>query len=273
MFKESIGVVVNVGIIVVCIALSQPSSAQLEPYDDFNAGYINPSKWNGSQNYDPDLREAVRQIVHGKNHGSLRLSQTAYSSIADDAGGSGGVFGLQFPEPDAITEVSFSVMVERAEAVGCSSNDSLIVTDAEFRGTFFNTESAPTSQIGNVTAVIDVERSPSNPGKSLIVSGFYTRCEDQFCASQSSLGYQVLGSVLMGQKARLRLKWDQLNHRFIFQLNDDPEVPAPYTVSDTSPAISPYKAIDLARVVPHCTAKACPYASIDAYFDRIKVNP
>jgi len=173
MLRKLIGAVLNLGTILVCTALSQPSSAQLVPYDDFSSRYINPAKWNGSQNYDPDLREAVRQIVHGKNHGSLRLSQTAYSSTADDAGASGGVFGLMFPNPDAVTEVSFTVSVNRAEAVGCPTNDSLIVTDAEFRGTFFNTESAPTSQIGNVTAVIDLERSPANhplcPGSTLVV--------------------------------------------------------------------------------------------------------
>lgn len=272
MSKKLIGVIVNLGTILLVTALCRSSAAQLVPYDDFQSRAINPDKWNGSQNYDPDLREAVRQIVRGKNHGSLRLTQTAYSATTDDAGGSGGVFGLQFAEPNGIREVSFTVNVDRAEAVGCSSNDSLIVTDAEFRGTFFNTESAPTSQIGNVVAVIDLERSPANPGKSLVVSGFLTRCEDQFCSSQSSLSYQVLGSVLFGQDARLHLKWDQPNHRFVFQLNEDPEVSSPYTVSDTSPAVSPYKAIDLARVVPHCTAKNRPRTSMDVYLKDVYIN-
>ena len=86
------------------------------------------------------------------------------------------------------------------------------------------------------------------------------------------MSYQVLGSVSLGQEARLRLKWDQPNHRFIFQLNDDPEVSAPYTVFDTSPAVSPYKAIDLARVAPHCTAKNRPHTSMDASFNDVYIN-
>jgi hypothetical protein len=253
-------------------AIPTSSVAQLIPYDDFSSRTIDPSKWNGSQNFDPDLRDTVRQIVRVKNHGSLRLSQTAYSSTMDDAGASGGVFGLMFPNPDAITEASFSVTVNRAEAVGCSSNASLIVADAEFRGTFFNTESSPTSQIGNVIAVIDLERSPSNPDKPLVVSAFLTRCEDRYCSSQSSLNYQILGSVRLGQEVNLRLKWDKPNHQFIFQLNDQLEVASRYSVSDSSPAVSPYKALDLARVVPHCTAKIRPYIEMDAYFRDIYIN-
>lgn len=147
------------------------------------------------------------------------------------------------------------------------------MTEAEFRGTFFNTEGAPTSQVGNITAVIDLERDPANPGKSLLASGFFTRCEDQHCSSQSPLSYEVLGSVALGQEARLRIKWDQPGHRFVFQLNDDPEISSPYTVSDVTPPVAPYKAIDLARVIPHCTATARPHTSIDAYFRDVQMNP
>lgn len=260
------------GTVLVCTAISPSCTAQLMRYDDFHSHSINPAKWYGLQSYDPDLREASRKIARDEDHGRLQLAQTAYSSTADDIGGSGGVFGLGFPDPDAITEVSFAVKVNRADAVGCSSNDSLIVTDAEFRGSFFNTENGPTSQVGNVIAVIDVERTPENQGKSLIVSGFVTRCEDQYCSSQTSLSYQVLGSVVPGEEAKLRLKWDKPNHQFVFQLNDRPEVLSAYTVSDVSPAVTPSKGIDLARVVPHCTAGVRPHSSMNAYFRDIRVN-
>ena len=272
MHRKFIHMVATLGTVLLCAALSRECVAQLIRYDDFHSRNIDPSRWYGLQNYDPDLREAQRKIVREDRHGGLQLSHTAYSSMADDSGGSGGVFGLGFPDPDAITEVSFAVRVNRAEAVGCSTNDSLIVTDAEFRGSFFNTESTPISQVGNVTAVIDVERTPEHQGKSLTVSGFVTRCDDQYCSGQTPLSYQVLGSVVLGQEARLRLKWDHPHHQFIFQLNDEPEVSSPYTVSDTSPAVLPAKGIDLARVVPHCASGVRPHVSMEASFRDIRVN-
>lgn len=115
----------NLITILLGMALSSSCAAQLAPYDDFDSRYINPAKWTGLQNYDPDLREGVRKIVSGRNGGSLRLPQRAYSSTTHDVGGSGGLFGVHFPEPNTITEVSFTVTVDRAKAIGCSSNDSL----------------------------------------------------------------------------------------------------------------------------------------------------
>lgn len=147
------------------------------------------------------------------------------------------------------------------------------MTDAEFRASFFNTENSPTTQAGNVIAVIDVERNPSSACSSLTVAGFYARCDDQFCASQTLLDYRVLGSVRFGDDSRLRLMWDQPGRRFIFQLNNDPEVVSVYTVSDSSPAVAPYKAIELARVVPHCSTAPRPFASIDALFRAVYANP
>ena len=224
----------------------------------------------------PKARLVQRDRLHGSiqpRNSPVVTQQTACSSTADDSGGSGGIFGLAFSNPGAITETSFVVRVNKVETAICSSNDSPIVTDAEFRGNFFNTENSPTTQVGNVVALIDVGRDQSSVGSSMTVAGSYARCDDQFCASQTLLDYRVLGSVRFGYDARLRIKWDQQGHRFIFQLNNDPEVVSNYTVSDSSPAVAPSKAIDLARVVPHCSTAPRPFASIDASFRAVYVNP
>jgi hypothetical protein len=254
------------------LALITAGAAQTVSYDDFKSHRIDPSKWIGGQNYDPDLRETTRAIAREDENRGLHLAQTAYSSTVDDVGGSGGVFGLNFAVPDAINETAFSVVVNQAKIVGCDSNDSLAVTDAEFRGNFFNTEGSPTSQIGNVVAVIDVERSASDHGRSLTVAGFYSRCDDQFCATSTLLDYRALGKVLPGKVSKVRIKWDQPNHQFIFQLNGEAEVVSPYVVSDSSQPVTPYKAIELARVVPHCTATPRPFATIDATFRNVEIN-
>jgi hypothetical protein len=273
--RAQVLVLLTLVLVLLTLALSKAGVAQtqLVLYDSFKSRNLDPSKWIGWQFFDPDIREARRQIAGEEENRRLDLSYTAYSATTDDFGGSGGGFGLAFPAPSAITETSFTVVVNRAAAVGCASNPSLIVTDVELRGNFFNMESSPTSQIGDVVAVIGISRTPTDVGGALTVAGFYSRCDDQFCGSQTPLDYRVLGSVLPGAVSTLRIKWDQPNHRFIFQLNGGAEVVSPYIVSDTTPAFFPYKAIEVARVVPHCTTTPRPFISIDAFVDNVYVNP
>lgn len=103
MFTRTKHWLLELGFILLLFAISKSCGAQLVLYDNFNSNHLHPSKWTGAQGYDPDLREAVRQLSREKNHGVLHLSQTAYSSTVDDSGGSGGTFGLAFSNPDAIT--------------------------------------------------------------------------------------------------------------------------------------------------------------------------
>ena len=162
-------------LLLVAGTLAKAAGTQLVLYDNFRSANIDPSKWIGWQYFDPDIREAVRQPVGEEENRRLHLSLTAYSATTDDSGGTGGASGLAFPVPSAIREVSFNAVVNRAEAVACASNPSLIVTTVEFRGNFFNVESSPTSQIGDVVGVIDIERSPTDVGGALTAVGFYNR--------------------------------------------------------------------------------------------------
>ena len=271
--RASVFVLLTLALLAVALSKTGLADTQLELYDNFKSRSLDPSKWIGWQFFDPDIREARRQIAGEEENRGLRLSYTAYSATTDDSAGSGGGFGLAFPVPTAITETSFTVVVSQAAAVGCASNPSLIVTDVELRGNFFNMESSPTSQIGDVVAVIGISRTPTDVGGALTVAGFYSRCDDQFCGTQTPLDYRVLGSVLPGAISTLRIKWDKANHRFIFQLNGGAEVISPYTVSDTTPAFFPYKAVEVARVVPHCTTTPRPFISIDAVVSNVYVNP
>ena len=62
MFMRTKHAFLELGFILLAFATSLSSGAQLVPYDNFNSNHINPSKWTGAQEYDPDLRETVRQI-------------------------------------------------------------------------------------------------------------------------------------------------------------------------------------------------------------------
>jgi len=279
--KHSLTLAVGAAILL-ALGLSQAATAQLVLYDNFNSTNIDPAKWTGFQFFSSDQREAVRELVADSSAGGsqqsgrgqrLHVAERDYATTTDDYGSNGDTYGLAFANPSAITEASFTVTVNHAEAVACSSNPSQTVTDAEFRGTFFNTESSPTSEIGDVVAVIAVTRSPNDAGSALNVVGFYTRCEDQYCGSQTTLAASSLGHVQPGGAARVRIKWDQPNHQFIFQLNHQPAVALPYTVSDTTAPVFLYKFIGLARVVAHCTATPPSRTAIDAFFDNVFVNP
>ena len=71
---------------------------------------------------------------------------------------------------------------------------------------------------------------------------------------------------------RLRVQWDRDNHRFIFQRDDDPEVFASYTMSDSAPPAIPAKSLDALHFVPNCQTTPRPMAFIEAWFDDVMVN-
>jgi hypothetical protein len=256
--------------------LLSTASAQLVLYDNFSKKTIDPTKWEGWQDTDTTLRETIRELTptpRNYDDNRLHLSQRVYSAVTDDNGGSGGAWGLKFPNPAAITTISFTVAVNRANVTACSTNSDLNVTNAEFRGNFFNVQSSATSSIGDVLAEIGINRYATDTSTSLTVSGFVNECADQFCGSQTNLAYQELGTVSLGSTNTLSLQWDQPNHRFIFRLNNGNPVFESYSVPDTNPPFFAYKGIDLARVVPDCTGTPRPSAFIDAYFDNVYVNP
>jgi len=262
-------------LVLLTFALSKAGVAQLVLYDNFNSKQIDPSKWDGGFQ-DPESRESVRELTAAPGQDDdrrLHLKETTYSTTTDDNGASGSIFGLGFPVPTAITEASFSVVVKDVKTVGCASNPSGAVDiGPEFRGRFFNTESAPTSQLGDVEGGIGAYRTPSDVGSAIQVAFHYERCDDDFCSTRTPLGFGVVGFIQPGTTNRFHIKWDQPNHRFIFQLNNGPLVVSPYTVADTSPPSFDFRAIDIARQVAHCTTTPRSSASIDAYFDNVRVN-
>ena|SRR5215469_9102449 len=184
-------------------------------YDNFNSSVINPAKWAGLQNYDPDLRETVRDLTPTpgvKGDYRLHLMHRAYSAVTDDSGGSGGLWGLSFPNPSAVTAIGFTLSVDKIAVTSCASNSGIGGGAAEFRGNFFNTQSSPTSSIGDVLADIGISRTVTDTGSTLTAVGFVNECADPFCGAQTNLAYHVLGQVNPGSTNFLHLEWDQPNH-------------------------------------------------------------
>lgn len=272
----------NLGIAAIfcmAVALMVPanSQAQLMLYDSFRSSSIDPSKWIGVDCDPTSLRDTTRRVVtddSDSGSGLLHLFHKAYAFTNTDSGGTGCPFGLGFAHPASITDISFTVTVRKMEAVGCATNSSPSIGSVELRARFFNTENPPTSQIGDVESVIGPSRVSTDTGAQLTVVAFYTRCEDAFCNSRTTLDFQVLGSVYAGEPIRVRINWDQPNHRFVYQLNQQPEVISPYTVSDVAaPFFGPFRDLDITHVVANCTTNPRPVVTEDAYFGSVYVNP
>ncbi|SRR5579871_208634 len=269
---------VALALILICIALATTrSEAQSTLYDNFNGKYIDPSKWLGlEQSYVTSTRESVRALtptprVSGDKR--LQLRQRGYSVITDNTGTSNDSIGLQFADPGNITSVSFTEVAETEQAVGCSGNPAAAGVVAGFEGSFFNPSNVNNQAAGDVKANIVIDQSSSNTGKSLYAYADYYQCLDAGCSSQNSLFSQALGTVAPGSTNTLTLQWNQSNHQFIFQLNNNPPVASTYTISDSFPPGYPLKYLYAGYFLPNCTTTPRPYALVDAYFDDVFVNP
>ena len=252
-------------LVVLALCWCKAASAQMVLYDNFDANLINPAKWVGNPG-DPHIQEELRTLaaVPGvPKDKQLHLMQRAYGGTTDNSGSSGGLFGLSFRNPSAITALSFTVAVNTVKVVDCAANPGTR-TSAEFRGSFFSEVASPISSNDDVGADFGIEQSLQESGPTVV--GFV------YDGNGNVFGFQKLGIVALKSTNTLFLQWDQPNHRFIFQLNGGTQVFEPYSVSDTSPPFYAFKDIGFARVVQDCTSTPRPYALVDADFDNVYVN-
>jgi hypothetical protein len=261
-------------LLVVLIGVAGYAADRLVPYDDFNATHIDPDKWFGMEfEVQPGgtATEAIRQIQDNR----LRLVHRGYGKMDSDSGRQRNELGLIFRDSAAVTAIKATVQVNDLEATGCPRNPQSTFARAMLAGRFFSTTpSTPGSAAHDVVAMIGIGRGSdaTDPPDVLRVESLVIHCADVFCTASSTLHFQDLGPVKRAEMARLRVQWDRDNHRFIFQRDDDPEVLAPYTVSDTAPPGIQVKLLDAIYFVSHCTATPRPVAFVDASFDDVLVN-
>jgi hypothetical protein len=261
-------------LVLLTMALSKASVAQLVLYDNFNSKHIDPTKWIGepssSSEGDGDRREVAVELV-GTGNRRLHLLETAYAATIDDNGAGGSGFGLGFANPSKVTAVSFALAVNQNALVGCTNNAAF--GDAAFFGEYFNPTGGQDGQTGDIVASIGISRFSTDSGTSLEVSGSVSQCADSKCNNQTILLFQDFGPVQFGSTNALSLKWDQPNHQFVFRVNSNPPVALKYTVPDGFPPGVADRSFFVFGSVPHCSSTPRPFASIDALFDDVYVNP
>ena len=259
------------------ILTSSAGAWQLRLYDNFSSKHIDPSKWVGEPasiagGSDKDRREVTVELSGAGAARHLHIAENTYSDVTDNNGASGTGFGLGFAEPSKVTAVSFTLVVNEEQSVGCANNNNAAFGVAGFFGEYFNPTGAQDGQTGDIVASIAVSRFSSDGGTALDVGGSIAQCADPTCNNQTTLSFQDFGLVQPGSKNTLSLWWDRPNHRFVFRLNNNPPVPVTYTVSDSFPPGLADRSFFVFGDVPHCTTKPRPFASIDAFFDNVYVN-
>jgi hypothetical protein len=241
------------------------ASAQMVLYDNFSSNVISPVKWGGVPG-DPAVLDELRvlQVIPGHpGTKQLHIRQIAYGLTTDNSSSSGGLYGLSFSNPARINAVTFTTVLNKLKVVDCVANPTTR-GGPEFRGNFFSTVASPTSDLNDVGANIGISLNLGQTSPTAV--GFV------YQGDGTVLGYQILGPITVGTAYTLSIRWDQPNHQFIFQMNNDTPVVESYTVSDINPPFSPGKYLSVARLVTSCTAKPRPYALIDADFRNVYVN-
>jgi hypothetical protein len=239
-------------------------------YDDLNDAHIDPNRWSLVAGWGDASTEAIRKIQDQR----LRLVYRSYAKTDSDSERLSHGEALFFPNPASITAIQATVQVTDAMATGCRGNPNSTRSWASLNGSFFNTATpTPGSSENDVVAFIRLARASdsTDPPDVLRVQSLVLHCKEKWNCD-TTLHFQDLGLVKLGETYRLRVQWDRENHRFIFQRGGDPEIVAPYTVSDTAPASNSRKTLALSQVVANCTATPRPVAFMDASFDDVMVN-
>jgi hypothetical protein len=261
-------------LLVVLIGVPGYAGERLVPYDDFNATHIDPDKWFGGEygvTFPGASAEAIRQVQDNR----LRLVYRSYGQTDSDSGRPRHELVLIFRNSAAVTAIQAAVQVTDGTATSCPGNPEPTIVWAMLGGRFFGTAPAtPGGEVKDMVALIGIMRGSgfTAPPDILRARSVVFYCANAPCTTGSELHSQDLGPVKRGEMARLRVQWDRDNHRFIFQRDDNPEVFAPYAVSDTAPPGIQVKLLDAVHFVPNCTATPRPVAFIEALFDDVLVN-
>ena len=261
----SVGAMTSVfgGVALAQKATGTSASSSLKLYDNFNSAYLDPSKWTMAWQCGAPAMECVREIENGQ----LRLRVRAFGATNSDSGNGFGNSSVNFINP-GVSDISAQVTVRNANPQDCATNSGVTHTTALIVGNFFNDGSG--NPANDVTAFLQLDRmSPNQPPQNVDVGGF-------LCYAGQCFDNVDLGPVNVGDQVTVELAWDQPNHQFTVSLN----YPArhishkqsmPYTMSDTTAAVNPYKSLQASVAPANCTSGGTS-ADLDVTFDNVMTN-
>ena len=252
-------------VVVACVAVIPAwAQTQLRLYDSFTGPFINPSKWSPQWQCAGTVMECVREIQQDQ----LRLRVRGYGATNTDNGTQFGGSGLTLVS-NSSTDIAADLTVSRSTAQACSTNPGFGGgghAQVLMFGSFFN-GGAGTSD-DDVEAYLQLDHYATDQAGKVDVGGFLYH--------QGFFGNVDLGLVNVGERVRVELVWDQPNHRFVVRLfrplyGTTTEQFMPYTISDTTPAVSPFRNID-AFIYPANCVGSRKSADVEVLFDDVLVK-
>jgi len=239
---------------------AQPAHAQQILYDDFMAPLLDGTKWTGRQLNSGGGNASSLEIERSIANGRLLMRTRVVGREAGVAERSSET-ALLFRRPAGLDEISFQVAVRDLQVAGCASGAS---SSAGARGVyaFFNDGE------GDVIATIEVKRSsdwvPSNMLE--VVATLVHRGVDGDVVLESA----PLGSALVGQRVKLRVKWHKATSEVRFQKDQDPAASIAYTNAVIADAAGERKYLGVFGTAGGCSESS---AAAAALFNNVRVNP
>jgi hypothetical protein len=249
-------------------------------YDDFSGSLIDPDRWYGSEaSANPGATESVRHIQNR----ALHLIHRVWSAQTSNDSVTFGANNLNFARPDLVTAMKARVQIKKVMVRDCTAQSLGTGISARLHGIFFNT-GTPTagSSLGDVVANIRIHQQGALG--QLEVFGRVSECADPACNTTicvhpgcvGDTSTVSLGNIRTGQATSLRIQWDPDMQQFLFQRDNQPEVPISYAgKSDASPPSFVSRQLRIAANVPNCLpvpGAGRPVAFMEAFFDNVGVN-
>lgn len=259
-------------LLVTLITFPMSASAELVPYDDFDAEFIDVNKWTPVESPGGLVGEAVREIHGPPGSRQLHMIYRAYGGLGSDVGNTGGRNRLVFANSALVSAIEATVAVKEFEATGCSGNEEPTQARARISGFFFT---LPNSRVGGTTDVladiriVRLSNSTDGPNVLQVISRLF-HCDEPTCFLGRTIHNVNWGTIEKGQSAKLRIQWDDASKTFISQRDDIAEVPHRLEEAET---IAGSKRLEISPIVPNCPEPPRGVSYIEAFFDDVRVNP
>ena len=234
----------------------------LHLYDNFNQAFIDPSKWTPIWQCGPPAMECVREIENGQ----LRLRVRSYGANNSNSGNQYSYSTVDLTA-SSVNTLAATVTVRNSNPTDCATNMGVSHSQVLVYGTFFNGGGGTAAD--DVTAYLQLDRYAADEPGTVLVGGFL-RYEGEY------FGHVNLSLVDIGETVIVGLQWDQPNHRFVVELNR-PKYKTkaiqymPYTISDTTPPVAPFKSLTANVYPPNCVGSSVP-DDLDVSFDNVYTN-
>lgn len=250
----------------VCVGAGpEPATGVLALYDDFNSGTIDfQNRWTIRQE-----GGTAREIVAGKLH----LAADVQGSTASNSGNTFDGSFLDFKNPDDVTAIRATVVVNEVTATDCAFNPSAGGARVAIHGTFFNVATpTPGSHVNDMRVEIRILKFSFDPGQTMSIDGFVHICTNVNCSATSNEQFASLGTITPGTPVTLQVTWDEAGNRFLFQRDSESPVSVTYTESDAASSGAKRKGVFVAGFPENCTSSPPTRGAIDVLIDDVFTN-